>query len=125
MFSEIDLLGLDSFAVSSFGLFYGVTDKLYVSAYRSPICQPGLCKTIEFGIGYHLLDERGRSPIALSTYASVEGDDNFKENYTYNLQMMLARSATKYVHLFFSPAVHLNANRRRRFDRSSDDCSRM
>ncbi len=119
--SDQDLLGLDSFAVSSFGLFYGVTDKLYVSAYRSPICQRGLCKTIELGIGYHLLDERGRSPVALSTYASVEGDDNFKENYTYNLQVMMARSVTKYVHLFFSPALHLDANAGRRFDPSPGD----
>src|SRR2546426_3081360 len=62
-----DLLGLDSFAVSSLGVFYGVTDKLYVSAYRSPICQRGLCKTIELGVGYHWLDEKGRSPVALST----------------------------------------------------------
>ncbi len=114
--SDQDLLGLDSFAVSSFGVFYGVTDRLYVSGYRSPICQTGLCKTIEFGVGYHLLDEEGRSPVALSTYASVEGDDNFKKNYTYNLQVMVARSVTKYVHLFFSPALHLNANGQRRFD---------
>jgi len=35
--SDQDLFGLDSFAVSSFGLLYGITDKLYVSAYRSPI----------------------------------------------------------------------------------------
>ena len=119
--SDQDLFGLDSFAVSSFGLFYGITDKLYVSAYRSPICQQGLCKTVEFGIGYHLLDERGRSPVALSTYASVEGDDNFKKDYTYNLQLMVARSATKYVHLFFSPALHLNANGQRRFDPRAED----
>ena len=119
--SDQDLFGLDSFAVSSFGLFYGITDKLYVSAYRSPICQTGLCKTVEFGIGYHLLDERGRSPVALSTYASVEGDDNFKKDYTYNLQLMVARSATKYVHLFFSPALHLNANGQRRFDPKAED----
>ena len=119
--SDQDLLGLDSFAVSSFGGFYGITDKLYVSAYRSPICQPGLCKTIELGIGYHLLDERGRSPVALSTYASVEGDDNFRNDYTYNLQLMVARSATKYVHLFFSPALHLNANGQRRFDPRAED----
>jgi hypothetical protein len=80
-----------------------------------------LCKTIEFGVGYHLLDEQGRSPVALSTYASVEGDDNFKKNYTYNLQVMVARSATKYVHLFFSPALHLNANGQRRFDPRPED----
>jgi cytochrome c oxidase subunit 2 len=119
--SDDDLFGLDSFAVSSFGGFYGITDRLYVSAYRSPICQPGLCKTIELGVGYHLLDEGGRSPIALSTYASVEGDHNFKEDYTYNLQLMVARSASKYVHLFFSPAVHLNANGNRRFDPRATD----
>jgi cytochrome c oxidase subunit 2 len=119
--SDQDLFGLDSFAVSSFGLFYGITDKLYVSAYRSPICQRGLCKTVELGIGYHLLDERGGSPVALSTYASVEGDDNFRKDYTYNLQLMVARSATKYVHLFFSPALHLNANGQRRFDPRAED----
>ncbi len=119
--SDQDLLGLDSFAVSSFGGFYGISDRLYVSVYRSPICQSGLCKTIELGIGYHLLDEDGRSPIALSSYASVEGDDNFKKDHTYNLQLMVARSASKYVHLFFSPALHLNANTRRRFDPRSTD----
>jgi cytochrome c oxidase subunit 2 len=111
------LFGLDSFSVSSLGVFYGITDKLYVSATRSPLCQRGLCRTIEVGFGYHWLDEKkGRSPVALSTYASIEGDDNFTEHYTYNLQMMLARSATKYVNLFFSPAVHFNANGQRRFD---------
>ena len=119
--SAKDLLGLDSFAVSSFGVFYGVTDKLYVSAYRSPICQPGLCRTIELGVGYHWLDEKGPSPVALSTYASMEGDDNFTEHFTYNLQAMVARSVTKYVNLFFSPAVHFNANGQRRFDPRSTD----
>ena len=119
--SDQDLLGLDSFAVSSFGGFYGITDRLYVSAYRSPICQPGLCKTIELGLGYHLLDERGRSPIALSSFVSMEGDDNFKRDHTYNLQLMVARSASKYVHLFFSPALHLNVNTRRRFDPKPTD----
>ena len=116
-----DLLGLDSFAVSSLGVFYGVTDKLYVSAYRSPLCQRGLCRTIELGVGYHWLDENGRSPFALSTYASIEGDDNFSEHYTYNLQTMIARSVTKYVNLFFSPAVHFNANGQRRFDPRATD----
>ena len=119
--SARDLLGLDSFAVPSFGVFYGVTNKLYVSAYRSPICQRGLCRTIELGVGYHFLDERGSSPLALSTYASIEGDENFSRNYTYNLQLMLARSVTKYVHLFFSPALHVNANGQRRFDPKPQD----
>ena len=45
--SAKNLLGLDSFSVSSFGVTYGITDKLYVSASRSPRCQKGLCRTIE------------------------------------------------------------------------------
>jgi len=119
--SARDLIGLDSSSVPSFGVFYGVTDKFYVSAYRSAICQRGLCRTIELGAGYHWLDENGHSPIALSTYASIEGDDNFTEHYTYNLQVMVGRSVTKYVNLFFSPAVHFNANGQRRFDPRSTD----
>jgi cytochrome c oxidase subunit 2 len=112
-----DLFGLDSFSVSALGFTYGFTDRLYGKVYRSPICdRAGLCKTIEMGLGYHLLDEAGKSPIALSVYGSIEGDDNFTENFNYNLQMMMARSITKYVNVFFSPAVHFNANGNSRFN---------
>jgi len=110
-----DLFGLDSFAVSSFGLTFGITDRLYANVYRSPLCQQGLCKTIELGLGYHLLDEAGKSPIAMSAYTSVEGDHNFTERYTWNFQTMLGRSVTKYVNVFFSPAVHVNSNGGDRF----------
>ena len=110
-----DLLGLDSNSVSAFGVTYGITDRAYARAYRSPLCQPGLCKTIEIGLGYHFLDEAGRSPIALSAYSSVEGDYNFTERYTYNFQMMIGRSITRYVDVFFSPAAHVNANGGNRF----------
>lgn len=119
--SAKQLLGLDSFSASSLGLFYGITNKLYISAYRSPICQRGLCRTIEIGAGYHWLDETAHSPVALSTYASIEGDNNFSQHFTYNLQAMMARSITKYVHVIFSPAVHLNANGQRRFDPRATD----
>ena len=61
------------------------------------------------------------SPVSLSTYGSIEGDDNFTEHYTYNLQVMLARSITRYVNVFFSPGVHFNANGQRRFDPRSTD----
>jgi cytochrome c oxidase subunit 2 len=111
-----NLFGLDSFSVSSLGFTYGITDRLYVNAHRSPVCQPGLCKAIEIGVGYHLLDEAGRSPIALSAYAGVEGNDNFSEEFTWSVQAMMARSVTRYVNLFFSPAVHLNANGSGRFN---------
>jgi hypothetical protein len=114
--SARDLLGLDSFGIASFGLTYGVTDKFYLSAYRSPLCQRGLCKTIEIGAGYNWIAADKDSPIGLSTYASVEGNDNFTEEYTYNLQAMLSGRVGKRLYLFFSPAVHINSNGQRRFD---------
>lgn len=116
-----DLFGLDSVAVSALGFTYGITDRLYASVYRSPLCRKGVCKTIEIGLGYHLLDEAGRSPISLSTYASIEGDDNFQKNYTYNIQAMVGRSLTKYVNLFFSPALHINSNGQGRFNIHPDE----
>lgn len=118
--SGIDqLFGLDSFSASSLGFSYGITDRFYVRAYRSPVCEtPSFCKTIEIGLGYHLLDEAGKSPVALSTYASVEGNDNFTDNFTFNIQAMVSRSMTKYVNLFFSPALHLNSNGNSRFNPS-------
>jgi Membrane bound beta barrel domain (DUF5777) len=114
--SARNLLGFDSFSVSSFNLSYGITDKLYVSASRSPLCQRGLCRTVELGVGYHWLDQDEKSPVALNTYASIEGNGNFTEEYNYNLQAMISRRVGKRVYLFFSPAIHLNANGQRRFN---------
>ncbi|NOT48646.1 MAG: hypothetical protein HOP17_12965 [Acidobacteria bacterium] len=115
------LLGFDSFSTSSFGVSYGITDKLYINAYRSPLCQNGLCRTIEVGLGYHLTDQDKKSPLAISTYASVEGNNNFTEEYTYNLQAMFSRRFGKRVFLFFSPAIHLNSNGQHRFNPRAED----
>jgi hypothetical protein len=119
--SAKDLFGLDSFGIASFGVTYGVTDKFYLSAYRSPLCQRGLCRVIEVGGGYNWLEMDKDSPVALTTYASIEGNDNFTEEYTYNLQARLAGRLGKRVYLFFSPAVHINSNGQRRFDPRPSD----
>ena len=115
------LLGLDSFGVASFGMTYGITDKLYVSAYRSPLCQRGVCRVIEAGIGYNWVAQDANSPIAFTTYASIEGNDNFTEEFTYNLQAMLSARLGKRVYLFFAPAVHINSNGQRRFNPRADE----
>lgn len=110
------LFGLDSFGIASFGMTYGVTDKLYVSAYRSPLCQRGLCRVIELGVGYNFLTQDKDSPIALSANASIEGNGNFTEEYTYNFQARLSGRIGKRVYLFFSPALHINSNGQGRFN---------
>ena len=53
------LLGRDGFSLSSFGLGYGVTDRLSVSVYREPTF---ICRSIQMMIAYRFLDEsEGRS----------------------------------------------------------------
>jgi Membrane bound beta barrel domain (DUF5777) len=115
------LLGFDSFSASSFGIMYGITDKFYISASRTPICQKGMCRTVELGLGYHITDQNKKSPLAVSVYASMEGNENFSKNYTYNLQAMLSRDIGKKLFLFFSPAVHLNTNGQKRFNPVATD----
>lgn len=116
-----NLLGLDSFGIASFGVSYGITDKFYVSAYRSPLCQRGLCRVVEVGLGYNWLSHDKDSPVAVTSYASIEGNDNFTEEYTYNFQTMISARLGKRVYLFFSPALHINSNGQRRFDPRSTD----
>lgn len=115
------LFGLDSFGIASFGLTYGITDKLYATAYRSPLCRRGVCRTIEVGLGYNWIAQSKESPIGLSTYASIEGNDNFTEEYTYNLQALLSARVSKRLYFFFSPAIHLNSNGQRRFNPRPND----
>jgi hypothetical protein len=114
--SARNLLGFDSFAIASFGVRYGITDKFFVSAYRSPLCQRGMCRTIEIGFGYNFLEHDQDSPVALQAYGSVEGNGNFTEEYNYNLQARMSARLSKRVYLFFAPAIHFNANGQRRFN---------
>lgn len=116
-----NLLGFDSFSVSAFGVSYGITDKLFVSASRSPICQKGLCRTIELGLGYQWLEQNKKQPVSLITYASIEGNGNFTEEYNYNIQALVSSRVHKRIYLFFAPAVHINANGQNRFNPRADE----
>lgn len=114
--SARNLFGLDSFGIASFGVKYGITNKFFASAYRSPLCQRGLCRTVEIGIGYNFFEHDQDSPFALQGYASIEGNGNFTEEYNYNFQARMSGRLGKRVYVFFSPAVHINANGQGRFD---------
>jgi len=96
------LLGLDDFSISSFGLRFGVTDKLSVSAYRSPSL---IGRPIELGVAYHLWDEHEANPLNASVRASVDGQGSFSKNFTANLEMIVSRSVTKRAQLYFVPTV--------------------
>ena len=102
------LLGWDGIAVSSFGLRYGVTDKLSVSVYRSPSL---INRPIEFLGAYNLLDEHDGHPINAVARVSIDGPDNFRRNFTTNFEGIVSRSFKNRAQLYVVPTFSIN-NRR-------------
>jgi mono/diheme cytochrome c family protein len=98
------LFGLDDFSISSFGLRFGVTDKLSVSAYRSPSL---IGRPIELGVAYNFWDEHAGNPLNAAVRASVDGQGDFSKNFTTNLELMLSRTVTRRSQLYFVPTLSL------------------
>ena len=98
------LFGLDDFSISSFGLRFGVTDKLSVSAYRSPSL---IDRPIELGVAYHFLDEHEGNPLNAAVRVSVDGQNDFSKNFTTNLEMILSRTVTRRAQLYLVPTLSL------------------
>lgn len=98
------LLGLDDFAIPSFGLQYGVTSHLSVSAYRSPSI---IGRPIELGARYNFLDER-HGPFNAAVRFSVDGQDDFSRNFTTNFELQTSRSVGSRVQVYVVPTLSLN-----------------
>lgn len=102
------LLGLDDFALPSFGFRYGVTDKVSVSISRSPTF---LGRPIEMMAAYNFLDEHSGQPINAVVRASMQGLNNFSREYTENLEGIFSRSLGSRAQLYFVPTLSINARR--------------
>ncbi len=98
------LLGLDDFSISSFGLRFGVTDKLSVSAYRSPSL---IGRPIELGVAYNFWDEHAGKPLNAAVRVSLDGQGDFSKNFTTNFEVMLSRTVTRRAQIYFVPTVSL------------------
>lgn len=97
------LAGLDDFSISSFGLRFGVTDKLSVSAYRSPSL---ILRPIELGVAYHFWDEHQGHPLNITARVSVDGQGDFSKNFTTNLETIVSRTVTRHAQLYFVPTLN-------------------
>jgi cytochrome c553 len=103
-----ELFGLDNFSLSSFGLRYGVTDKLSVDVWRSPSF---IGRPIQLMAAYNILEERHAAPFNFTFRASIEGQDNFRKNYTENLEAVFSRSLTSRAQFYFVPTASFNDRR--------------
>lgn len=101
-----ELFGLDNFALASFGVRYGVTDRLSVSAFRSPSI---IGRPIQLMAAYNILDENHEDPFNLAVRVSIEGQNNFRKNYTQNIEGIFSRSITSRGQLYVVPAMSFNA----------------
>jgi Membrane bound beta barrel domain (DUF5777) len=98
------LLGLDDFAVPSFGFQYGITSRLSVSAYRSPTI---ISRPIELGVKYSFLDEK-HGPFNATGRFSVDGEDNFSRNFTSNFELVTSRSLGRRAQLYVVPTLSIH-----------------
>ena len=103
-----ELLGLDSFSISSFGLRYGVTDKLSVSVWRSPST---IGRPIQIMAAYNVLDENREAPLNMALRFSVEGQNNFQRSFTENIEAIFSRTIMSRAQFYAVPTFSFNARR--------------
>jgi hypothetical protein len=94
--------GLDTIAYPSFGVVYGVTDRLHVGAYRSP---GDLGRAIQVYAGAQLLQETKGDPLSFQARIGLEGRDNFRRNFATSFDFTFARSITKYAQVYVTPTI--------------------
>lgn len=99
------LLGLDGEAIPSFGLRYGVTDRLSVSIYRAPSL---MARPIQIGAAYSVFDEHKGQPFNFTARVSLEGQNDFLKNYTEDFEGIISRSISSRAQLYLVPTVSLN-----------------
>ena len=101
-----ELFGLDNFGLASFGLRYGVTDKLSVSVFRSPSL---VGRPIQLMVAYNILDAHHEDPLNLPVRVSIEGQNNFRKSYTQNIEGIFSRSITSRAQLYVVPTLSFDA----------------
>ena len=102
------LFGLDNFALPSLSVRYGFTGKLFGGIMRSPSF---IGRPIQLMLGYTLLEERHGDPFNLTVRISTEGQNNFRKNYTENIEAIVSRSLTRHAQFYVVPTASFNDRR--------------
>jgi hypothetical protein len=104
-FSDLaeDLFGLDSGAQIGLEYKFGLMRGLYGGIHRTSN------KTIEFFGQYSVL-RQGTVPVAVALLASVDGTNNFRDEYSPALGVVLSRTLGSHGALYFEPIWIHNSN---------------
>jgi mono/diheme cytochrome c family protein len=106
--SGSEVFGLDDFALPSLAVRYGFTDKLFGSVLRSPSF---ISRPIQLLLGYTLFEEQRGDPFNVTVRVSMEGQNNFRKNYTENIETIISRSVTRYAQFYVVPTISFNDRR--------------
>lgn len=100
-----NLFGLDQGAVVGFEYRFGIARYLQAVAYRTAID-----KTFQFYAKYDAVRQKGSIPVSLSALVSVEGVDNFQEQYSPALGVAVSRMVADRLAVYATPVwVHNTA----------------
>ncbi|HXW04101.1 MAG TPA: DUF5777 family beta-barrel protein [Vicinamibacterales bacterium] len=98
-----DLFALDNGAVLGLEYRYGITGSLQAGVHRT-----SLSKTIQFFGRFDGWRQSERMPIAVSLLGSVEGLDNFQDDFQPALGATVARALGRHVALYATPMAVWN-----------------
>src|SRR5690242_3527298 len=100
-----DFFGIDEGAAINFGYRFGLVKNLEVTANRT-----NLDRQVEFQTKYDAFRESGSRPVGLSAILSVEGTNNFRDNYAGALGLSISRTVANVVAVYVDPFwVHNSA----------------
>jgi len=96
------LFGIDAGAVVGFEFRFGILRRVQAAAYRTTIDQ-----TLQIHGKYDAIQQGEGLPISVSALLSVEGNDNFRENYAPALGAVIGRTLGEWAAVYASPVwVH-------------------
>jgi hypothetical protein len=105
-FSDLasDLFGLDEGAVIGLDYRFAPTSNTQVAAYRSM-----LFKTVQFSGRWDAVRQDTERPVAISALLSVEGTDNFRDDYSPALGVVVSRTYGRRLAFYASPTFVWNS----------------
>ena len=92
------LFGIDAGAVVGFEFRFGILRHVQAAAYRTTIDQ-----TLQIHGKYDAIQQGGGMPVSVSAILSVEGNDNFREDYAPAVGAVVGRTFGEWAAFYASP----------------------
>jgi hypothetical protein len=92
------LFGLDSGALIGFEFRYGIARRVQAAVYRTTIE-----RTFQFHGKYDAVQQRSTVPVSISALLSVEGVENFTDDYAPSVGLVVSRTLGERAALYASP----------------------